>query len=180
MTDANITLAPLSVVSARFGYFQNVNQGPTNSTMHVGADALLTQNWRISTDVWNGGIDWKPLARTTISYDEFITHYKGNTSWQLTGLDYKLSDGTPVSLGIDLSSVWNSPCASPFNPDGTVNPTCSGFLSYTRFAPTRTLFPSEQFHFQSAIHPPPHHERTRPLHGHNQPSHQLQRVLQRP
>lgn len=153
MTDLGITLAPLSRVSARFDYFQNVNQGPSNSTIHVGAEALLTQNWRVSTDVWNGGIDWKPLARTTISYDEFITHYKGNTNWQLTGLDYKLSNGTPVSLGIDLSSVWGTPCAKPFNPDGTVNPTCNGFLSYTRYAPTRTLFPSEQFHFQSASIP---------------------------
>jgi len=153
MTDTKMTVAPLSVVSAHFGYFQNVNQGPSNSTIHVGAEALLTQNWRHSTDVWNGGIDWKPLARTTVSYDEFITHYKGNTSWQLTGLNNTLSDGTPVSLGIDLSSVWASPCASPFNPNGTVNPTCNGFLSYTRYAPTRTLFPSEQFHFESASIP---------------------------
>ncbi len=153
MTDVNIKLAPLSAVSPHFGYFQNVNQGPTNSTLHVGADALLTQNWRVSTDVWNGGIDWKPLARTTISYDQFFTHYKGNTSWQLTGLDYKLSDGTPVSLGVNLSSVWSTPCAAPFNPDGTVNPTCNGFLAYMASAPTRTLFPSEQFHFQSSSIP---------------------------
>ena len=48
---------------------------------------------------------------------------------------------------------WHSPCASPFNPNGTVNPTCSGYLSYTRYAPTRTLFPSEQFRFQSAYIP---------------------------
>ncbi len=153
MTDTKMTVAPLSVVSAHFGYFQNVNQGPSNSTIHVGAEALLTQNWRHSTDVWNGGIDWKPLARTTFSYDEFITHYKGNTSWQLTGLNNTLSGGTPVSLGIDLSSVWASPCASPFNPNGTVNPTCNAFLSYTRYAPTRTLFPSEQFHFESSSIP---------------------------
>ena len=37
--------------------------------------------------------------------------------------------------------------------NGTVNPTCNGFLSYTRYAPTRTLFPSEQFHFQSTSIP---------------------------
>ncbi len=153
MTDVGITLAPLSHISPRFDYFQNINQGPTNSTVHVGAEALLTQNWRVSTDVWDGGIDWKPLARTTISYDQFFTHYKGNTSWQLTGLDYMLSNGTPVSLGINISSVWKTPCAAPFNPDGSVNPTCNGFLAYTRSAPTRTLFPSEQFHFQSASIP---------------------------
>lgn len=153
MTDVGITLAPLSPVRARFDYFQNVNQGPTNSTIHVGAEALLTQNWRVSTDVWDGGVDWKPLAQTTISFDEFITHYKGNTNWQLTGLDYALSNGTPVSLGINLSSIWKTPCAAPFNPDGTVNPTCNAFISYSRYAPTRTLVPSEQLHFQSSSIP---------------------------
>ena len=96
------------MVSAHFGYFQNVNQGPTTSTLHVGAEALLTQYWRNSTDVWNGGVTWKPLHGTSVSFDEFITHYKGNTHWELTGLDYQLSNGAPVSLGIDLSSVWSS------------------------------------------------------------------------
>ena len=153
MTDVNITLAPLSVIRARFSYSQNISQGPTYSTLHVGAEALLLQNWRVSTDVWNAGIDWKPLARTSFSYDEFITRFKGNTSWQLSGLNSMLSNGTPVSLGVNLSSVWNTPCAVPFDVDGNVNPTCSGFLSYTRSAPTRTLFPSEQFHFQSASIP---------------------------
>src|SRR6266702_1222758 len=153
MTDVSITLAPLSVISVRLGYFQNISQGPSNSTLHIGADALLIQNWRISTDVWNAGIDWKPLAGTSVSYDEFITRYKGNTSWQLTGLNYMLSNGTPVSLGVNLSSAWNAPCAAPFNPNGTVNPTCSGYLAYSRSGPTRTLFPSEQLHFQSASIP---------------------------
>ncbi|WP_263368889.1 outer membrane protein [Edaphobacter bradus] len=153
MTDVSITLAPLSVISARFGYFQNINQGPTNSSLHVGADALLIQNWRVSTDVWDAGVDWKPLAHTSVSYDEFITHYKGNSSWQLTGLNYNLSNGTPVSLGVNLSSDWAGPCAQPFNPDGTVNPTCSSYLAYSRSQPTRTLLPSEQLRFQSSSIP---------------------------
>ncbi len=153
MTDVNITFAPLSVVSAHFGYFQNVNQGPSGSTIHVSAEGLLVQNWRVSTDVWNAGVDWKPLAHTSLRFDEFITRYKGNTSWQLTGLNYKLSNGTPISLGIDLSSVWNTPCAAPFAANGTVNSNCNSFLAYTRSAPTRGLYPSEQFHFQSASIP---------------------------
>src|SRR5262249_8090681 len=46
-----------------------------------------------------------------------------------------------------------TPCKSPFNPDGTVNPTCQGFLAYTRSAPTRTLFPTDQARCQtSALH----------------------------
>ena len=98
-------------------------------------------------------VDWKPLKRTSVSFDEFITQFKGNTTWDLAGANYSLSNGAPVSLGIDLSSVWATPCAAPFNPNGTVNPTCNGFLSYTRSAPTRTLFPSEQFRFQSGFIP---------------------------
>jgi len=153
MTDVKLTLAPLSVVSTHFGYFQNVSEGPGFSTIHQGTEALLIQNWRHSTDVWNGGVDWKPVKGTTISFDEFITHYKGNTNWQLTGLNYQLSNGTPASLGINISSVWRTPCATPFNANGTVNPTCNAYLGYSRYAPVRTLFPSEQFHFQSTSVP---------------------------
>jgi hypothetical protein len=151
MTDVNITLAPLSAISPHFGYFQNIHQGPSGSTVHFSAEGLLIQNWRVSTDVWNAGIDWKPLARTSVSFDEFITRYKGNTSWQLTGLNYKLANGTPISLGVDLSSVWSTPCAVPFAANGTVNSNCNSFLAYTRSAPTRTLFPSEQLRFQSGL-----------------------------
>ena len=57
------------------------------------------------------------------------------------------------SESFDISNEWNSPCAAPFNPDGTVNPTCNAFLAYNRSAPTRTLFPTEQFRFQSASIP---------------------------
>jgi hypothetical protein len=153
MTDLNLTLAPLSPVSVRFGYNRNISEGPSYSSTHFGTEALLLQNWRNTSDSWTGGIDWKPFRLTSISYDEFITQYKGDTNWQLAGLNYKLSDGTPVSIGIDKSSVWNSPCAVPLNPDGTVNPTCNAFLSYSRSAPTRTFFPTEQLRFQSAAIP---------------------------
>lgn len=149
MTDLNLTLAPLSHVSFRAGYNHNINQGPSYSSVHEGTDALLLQNWRNSTDSYIAGVDWKPNVRSTISYDQFITYYKGDTTWQLAGLNYKLSNGTPVSLGVNLSSVWGTPCSAPFNADGTVNPTCNGYLAYNRSSPTRTLFPTEQFRFQT-------------------------------
>ena len=150
ITDLNLTLAPLSRVSVRFGYNHNISEGPSYSTLHVGTEALLQQNWRNNTDSWTGGLDWKPFKHTTVSYDEFVSNYKGDTTWQLTGLDYQLANGTPVSLGIDISSVWKTPCAAPFTATGAANPTCNAFLSYSRFAPTRTLVPSEQLRFQSA------------------------------
>ncbi len=150
MTDAKLTVAPLSKVNAHLGYSQNVTEGPSYSTVHVGAEALLLQNFRQSTDVWNFGVQWKPIPATSVSYEQFFTHYKGNTSWQLAGLNYALSNGTPVSLGVNLSSVWKTPCAAPFNPDGTVNPTCNGFIGYTRVDPIRALYPSERLYFQSS------------------------------
>lgn len=148
----NLKLAPLSVVTGRLSYGHNVMQGPSNSTIHIGTEGLLTQMTRNSTDSLDGGIDWKPLRRTTFSFDEFITRYKGDTTWQLTGLNYHLSNGTPVALGVDISSVWATPCAAPFVA-GNVSPTCNAYLSYNRLAPTRTLFPTEQFLFQSAAIP---------------------------
>ena len=150
VTDLNLTLAPLSRLSARFGYNHNINQGPSYSSVHVGTDALLLQNWRNSTDTWTAGVDWKPVPRTTFSYDQFITYYKGDTNWQLAGLNYLLSNGTPVSLGVNLSSVWGTPCSSPFNSNGTVNPNCNAYLAYQRYEPIRTLFPTEQFRFQTS------------------------------
>ena len=150
ITDYQLTLFPLSKVSVRFGYNHNINQGPSYSSTHLGNDPWLYQNWRNSTDTWAGGADWKPDPKTTISYDQFVTHYKGNTIWTLAGLNYTLSNGQPVSLGVDLSSVWAAPCAAPFNANGTVNPTCNATLAYSRVQPTRTLFPTEQVRLHSS------------------------------
>ncbi len=121
--------------------------------MHVGAEALLTQYWRISTDVWKAGVTWKPLTRTTVSFDEFITHYKGNTIGSSPGSI--TCSPTAHRSALELISLPSGtvPALRRSTGNGTVNPTCNGFLSYTRSAPTRTLFPSEQFHFESALIP---------------------------
>ncbi len=150
MTDYQLTLFPLSKVSVRFGYNHNINQGPSYSSTHLGNDPWLYQNWRNSTDTWTGTADWKPDPKTTISYDQFVTHYKGNTIWTLTGLNNVLPNGQPVALGVDVSSVWGAPCSAPFNPDGTVNPTCNAALGYSRVQPIRTIFPTEQVRLQSS------------------------------
>ncbi len=153
MTDLKLTMAPLSRVSARLGYERNVSEGPSYSTLHYGLDALLLQNWHNTTNNWSFGLDWKPLPQTTVSYDQFVVDFHGKTSYEAAGLNYKLSDGTPVALGVDLSSVWKAPCAAPFVQEGTVNPRCSGMLSYSRSAPTGTLSPVEQLRFQTSSIP---------------------------
>ncbi len=153
MTDLSLTLAPLSRISGRIAYSQNSSQGPSYSSVHYGSEALLLQNFRNATDTYSAGLDWNPVRGTTLSYDQYFIHYKGDTNWNLTGLDYRLSNGTPVSLGLDLSSVWKAPCAAPFSKDGSVNPACNAYLGYRRFAPTRTLTPTEQLRFQSSSVP---------------------------
>lgn len=153
MTDTNLTLFPVSKVSVRVGYSQNIMQGPTGSSIHMGTEALLLQNWRNSTDNWLGAVDWKPFSKTMITYEEYVTHYKGNTSWQLTGLNMQLSNGAPATIGFDNITVPSCTGAaivsSSTNPP-TANATCNGYLQYSRYEPTRTLFPTEEFRFQSS------------------------------
>ncbi len=155
MTDADLTLFPISRLSFHAGYSQNVMEGPTFSSIHEGTEALLLQNWRNSTDVWRAGVVWKPLKQTMVGYDEAIDHYKGDTNWLLGGLNLQLSNGAPASLGFDNTTVPSCGNHLPPIQNGatilpTANATCNGYLQYSRSAPTRTLFPTEELHFQSS------------------------------
>ncbi|WP_263358963.1 hypothetical protein [Acidicapsa ligni] len=161
MTDTTLTILPISKLSFRVGYSQNINQGPSYSSIHMGTEGLLFQNWRNSTDTWLGGVDWKPFPRTTFTFEEHVTHYKGDTNWQLAGLDLQLSNGVPASLGFDnviapAGTKATSPCGanpailSSTTTPATANPCENGYLQYSRSEPTRTLFPTEEFRFQSA------------------------------
>ncbi len=155
MTDVNLTILPVSKISFRVGYSQNINQGPSYSSQHNGAEGLYLQNWRNSTDTWTGAVDWKPISKTTLTFEETIVHYKGDTNWQLAGPPLQLANGMPVSLGFDNQMPpscgdGNPPIVTSATTPATANPTCSGYLQYLRYAPTRTLFPTEEFRFQSA------------------------------
>jgi len=82
-------------------------------------------------------------------------HYKGDTNWGLAGLDLQLANGMPVTLGFDNQKPpscgdGNPPIVTSLTTPPTANPTCSGYLQYSRFAPTRTLMPTEEFRFQSS------------------------------
>src|ERR1017187_10125113 len=150
MTDTNLTLYPVAKVSFRAGYSQNISQGPSYSSLHNGAEAQFLQNWRNSTDTWFGAVDWKPLARTTFTLQENISHYKGDTSYQLAPPFLQLPNGAPVTLGYDQVTAPTCGDGNPAilnsgtNPP-TVNPTCAGYQQFTRYAPTRSLFPTEEF-----------------------------------
>lgn len=163
MTDLNLTLFPISKFTIRAGYSHSISQGPSYSSIHFGADALLYQGWRNSTDTWIGAVDWKPFQKTTLTYEQHITHYKGDTTWGLAGTNLQLPNGTPVSQGFDVvanpaavsattgcSAYAGKPAIlSSTTTPATANPCVNGYLQYSRSTPTRTLFPTEEFRFQS-------------------------------
>ena len=111
---------------------------------------MLTQWWSNITNSYRAGIDFKLTQQTVLSYDQFYTYYKGDSNWQLTGLNYQLADGTPVSLGIDIFTTAANTCLVA-GTTNTVKAACNGFLGYSRSLPTRTSFPTEQFRFVSLI-----------------------------
>ncbi|HEY0306831.1 MAG TPA: hypothetical protein VGB94_01600 [Acidobacteriaceae bacterium] len=161
MTDLSLNLFPVSKVSVRLAYSKNIAQGPSYSSIHLGADAQLLQNWRNSTDAYTAAVDWKPLNRTVVTFQEDITHYKGDTYWQLapSALNMQLASGTRVSLGLDNVTVpsctGGAVLSNSTNPP-TANPLCNGYISYTRSQPMRTLMPTEQIRFVSANIPKLH------------------------
>ena len=176
MTDTNLTIYPLSKVTFRAGYSQNIFQGPSLSPSYNIAkyNALLQQYQRNSTDEFTAGVDWKPLQGTKLSFDEEITHFKTGSYFALdpNGFLVQEADGTKAYLG-----NWDSQTAygiagcitasmggPPAYTNGTtytilspapagglpiINPACDVVTSYTRTQPTRILTPTETFRFQS-------------------------------
>jgi hypothetical protein len=136
MTDTNLVLLPLSKVTFRAAYSQNIFQGPSLTpsagsndgvsnffSPSVGAnDALLQEYQRNSTDDFTGGIDWKPVRATKLRFEERITHYKADSYFTLAPSSFlaQEADGTPVALGgWDYAAPYNlSTCnaASMLNP----------------------------------------------------------------
>jgi hypothetical protein len=148
--DYKLTILPQSRVRFRLGYSRNVNEGPTFSSIHTGTDALVFQDWRNTTNAYSFGVDVRILPRTTISYDQTFSYYKGDTFWGLAGTPFSLSNGTPVDLGLPINTPASQPCATPILGTGFVNPTCNAYTGYNRFSPIRSSTPVEQINFQSS------------------------------
>lgn len=170
MTDTNLTVFPLSKITLRAAYSQNVFQGPTFSPggLSEGATSMLLQEFmRNSTDDFIGAIDWKPFQETKFTLEEEVMHYKENSYYTLAPgtLSVQEADGTAVSLGgyNSTSPYAASNCgpsaatpgvvltsASGSNGMPVVDPACSVNESYLRSQPTRLLYPTEIFRFQSS------------------------------
>jgi len=153
MYDYNLVLLPQSAVRFRLGFTRNNMEGPAFSTDHQGTDTILFQNTRTLLDGYQMGVDFKILPRTSISYDQFLQYYKGDSSWTDQNFIFQLAGGTPVDPGISYNVPAGQPCAAPVS-DGTttpptMNPACNGYLSYGRWAPVRVSYPTEQVTLQS-------------------------------
>lgn len=163
MNDYNLTFLPQSRVRFRAGYSRNIMEGPSFSTIHQGTDALTFQDWKTTVNAYSFGFDVRVLPKTSISYDQFLYYYKGDTTWTNTvgtsvlGLPRvftQLSNGRPVDLGIILNTTTGQPC-NPAITDNTTtpptaSPTCNGYQFYQRVGNIRTNYPTEQLSFQTS------------------------------
>jgi hypothetical protein len=171
MTDTKLTLLPLSKVTFRVGYSQNVFQGPslTPSGYFVGGynDLLLQEYQRNSTDDWTGSVEWKPVSRTRLTYEEQVTHYKGDSYFSGAPQYFNLQEANGLRVAVlqSYDNPINSPVGincntgvgpAPISPAQTpnglpiVDPACNVIASYSRTQPTREIFPTEIFRFQSS------------------------------
>ncbi len=162
MQDYDMTILPQSRVRIRLGYSRDVDEGPSMTTLHGATDFQLAQNFRMTTNAYHVGVDFRVLQRTTISYDQFLEYNKQDTSDTLANTPFLAASPTypgtvPVDMGLDWyypPTATTAPCASPFLPTGFVNTAtaanCKMYQSYLRTAPTRNSLPTERVSFQSS------------------------------
>lgn len=154
MQDYNLTILPQSRMRFRLGYVRNVQDGISYTSGHFGTDGQLLQNYKTTLNGYQIGVDFKFIPRTSISYDQFLQYYRGDTSATLAPSPYTLANGTSASLGLPLNPALGQPCTQPFNngttgPVGTVYAGCSILLGYSRTPRPRTTIPVEQLSLQS-------------------------------
>jgi hypothetical protein len=170
MTDTNLTLFPISKVTYRAGYSQNIFQGPSLSPSGYGFakyDAILQEYQRNSTDDFTGAIQWKPVAGTQLTFEEQIDHYKADSFFIMAPGDFiaQEADGTKVALddydsetpypssSCNANSIGTTPILSAPQTAGglpVINAACAVVTSYLRSQPTRILYPTQTFRLQSS------------------------------
>ncbi|MFZ0632551.1 MAG: hypothetical protein WA399_05715 [Acidobacteriaceae bacterium] len=173
MTDTHLTLLPMSKVTFRAGYSHDTFEGPSltpSGYQFAGSyDVLLQEYQRNGTDDFLGGMDWKPVKDTKLTYEEVVDHYKADSYFTMNPSNYIFQepDGTRVAPLVNYDSLTpynptntcnaNSagttpPLSAPNTPGGppVINPACAVVFSYLRTQPTRFLYPTEIFRFQSS------------------------------
>ncbi|MGH9522005.1 MAG: hypothetical protein ACRD3E_05700 [Terriglobales bacterium] len=150
MYNFDLTLLPQHWLSFRLGYNRNRNEGPSYSSYHQGTEALLSQGWNTTDNMFTAGVDVRVANQTTLSYTQTLDYSKQDTGYGLLPFaQFTLANGVPVSYGLPWLNS-GSPCAAPLLAGGVANPVCNGFLSYTRNQRGRVTIPTEQATFRSS------------------------------
>ena len=171
MTDLDVTIFPLSKVTFHVGYSRNIFQGPRSipGAYETAKTSMLFQEMEHNTtNEYRGGVDWKPLQQTIVSFEEVVNQYQNNSYFILNPNQYNVQEanGLLVSLGnwdsqtpyaasncnttsmVTPGVILTSASGSAGLP--VVDPACSVISSYTRYQPTHILTPSELLRFQSS------------------------------
>ena len=149
MSDVNVGLFPVGQIRFQLGWSRVVNEGTTFSTVHLGTESQLLQPTLNTTDSYKIGVSFRFIPKTAINYDQFFTHFKGDTTAGLNSTPFTLAGGIPVDLGLPFNTVAGQPCAAPLLAGGLANPACNGALGYSRVGRLRSNYPTEQISFQS-------------------------------
>jgi hypothetical protein len=159
MNDVTLRLFPTGKVRFQLGWSQVVNNGTIGSSVHEGNEGQLLIPLQNTTETFHFGVTFHLLPRTSFTYDQFYTYFKGdnfadfaNPQQQLIfGVPtFTLAGGTPVNLGLSFNTPGGYPCATPVLGTGFANPACNGFFSYFRSDRVRNNYPTEQGSFQSS------------------------------
>jgi hypothetical protein len=163
-------------VTYRVTYSKSVMEGPSFSPsgyQFAKYNAVLQEYQRNSTDDFTGDIDWKPVQGTKFTFEEQITHYKGDSFFTLnpSALTLQEADGAKVAIndfdsltpyGIGAcntgsmgsaytnSTTYTILTAAAGGGPPIINPACAVVTNYLRSQPTRVLFPTEVLRVQSA------------------------------
>ena len=168
MGSFDVTIAPQSRVSLRFGYTRNQTQGPLYSTLHQLGDYQIMQDGTVHTNEFRAGADVRLAPRTFLRYDQTVTRDNENLHWlsgnaatydvntAANGANAVLGTGT-FDPGIFYDPNYGYPCAGVydttnkvFNPGVCTSSRYGMLSSYSRQQPTHTNIPTEQVSFTSS------------------------------
>ncbi len=150
MQNYGLTILPDSKIRLRLGYDQNTVYGPGFSTIHQGTEQYLLQDYSMHMRQYRLGVDFRFLARTTISYDQIWSYTKNDLGSTDANQQFSPGTGFPlVDLGVSWNPAANQPCKNAFAPGGIVNPACSAYYNYLSHGRTRLDSPTEKVGLQS-------------------------------
>ena len=107
-----------------------MDEGPSSTSFHGTTDFLLAQNFRMTTNAYHVGVDFRVLPKTTFSYDQFLEWNKKDTSDTLANTPFLVQTTQfPGTVPVDMGLNWyypptatTTPCGAPFLATGLRKP----------------------------------------------------------